>query len=400
MIMAKNIVLCADGTWNGPEEQTGKSVADTDDNAGELNGDTVTNVVKYFANLAGRTTPETMLLRNEQEKIATNSAGTVVQIAKYLHGVGDSNNLAIKLLGGVFGVGVIARIVRGYTFISRYYQPGDSIHIVGFSRGAYTARALAGMICRIGLLDPKRYNVNDKQEAYRRGVAAWNLSKGMTLSGSSGVTAIANRLLGFLESFVVRATLNDQDFVKNVPVKSVAVWDTVGSMGVPVYLHDERYDVFRFADTVLSDKVQHGFHAMAIDELRMDFPVTKWDRRAGIEQLWFVGAHADVGGGYAESESRLSDTALKWLIAKTAAVGVTMATPLTRVPNGMTTGQKIHAPWDSVPFKLLPQSPRQPGIEDTFHSSVVERWKQDAAYRPKALAFISAQNVGRLAIQA
>jgi len=397
--MAKTIIFCADGTWNGPENETGKSVTDGDDTAGELRGDTVTNVVKFYSNLAGRATPETLMLHNEQEKVLTDASGNTVQIAKYLHGVGDSRNAAMKVLGGVFGIGVIARIVRGYTFISRHYQPGDAIHIVGFSRGAYTARSLAGMIARVGLLDPKRYDVNDKEEAYRRGVAAWSRSKGITLSGHSTVSSLANRFLGFIESFVARGILVDADLIANVPVKSVAVWDTVGSMGVPLYLSDSRFDVFQFTDTKLSDKIERGFHAMAIDEQRLDFPVTQWERRTGVEQVWFVGAHADVGGGYNETESRLSDVALRWLMQKVSSVGVNLATPLTRVPNCQCGAQQIHAPWEKSPFKLLPKSSRKPGIEDTFHVSAIERWKSDASYRPKALSFVTADNVDRLTTQ-
>src|SRR5687768_7333736 len=126
--MPKTIIFCADGTWNGPENETGKSVADGDDKFGELSGDALTNVVKFYSNLAGRPTTETLTLHDEQEKELPDSAGNVVQIAKYMHGVGDSRSKAIKVLGGVFGVGVIARIVRGYTFISRHYKPGDEIH--------------------------------------------------------------------------------------------------------------------------------------------------------------------------------------------------------------------------------------------------------------------------------
>jgi uncharacterized protein (DUF2235 family) len=248
-------VFCADGTWNGPEEQTGTSIADADDNAGELTGDTVTNVVKFYANLAGRPTPETLMLHNEQEKLLPDATGNTLQVAKYLHGVGDARNVVMKVLGGVFGVGVIARIVRGYTFLSRSYHPGDAIYILGFSRGAYTARALAGMIARVGLLDPQRYDVNDKEEAYRRGVAAWHRSKGMTLTGHSTVTSLANRFLDFVESFVARGALSDADLIANVPIKAVGVWDTVGSLGVPLYLRDKRYDIFQFTDTKLSQKV-------------------------------------------------------------------------------------------------------------------------------------------------
>src|SRR5215470_4544484 len=217
-IMAKNLVFCADGTWNGPEEHTGTSIADADDTAGELTGDTVTNVVKFYANLAGRPTPDTLMLRNEQEKLLPDATGSPLQVAKYVHGVGDARNGVMQVLGGVFGVGVIARIVRGYTFLSRFYHPGDAIYLLGFSRGAYTARALAGMIARVGLLNPQRYDVNDKEEAYQRGVAAWHQSKGLTLTGHAPVTSLANRFLDFVESFVARGALSPQDLIANVPI--------------------------------------------------------------------------------------------------------------------------------------------------------------------------------------
>jgi uncharacterized protein (DUF2235 family) len=396
--MAKTIIFCADGTWNGPAEQTAKSVTEGADSAGELTGATVTNVVKLFSNLAGRPTPETAMLHNEQEKKLVDAAGTVIQIAKYLHGVGDSNNPIMKVMGGVFGMGVIARIVRGYTFISRYYQPGDAIHIVGFSRGAYTARALAGMIAKVGLLDPARYDVNDKEEAYKRGLSAWQKSKGITLAGTSGLSSMANRFLDFIETFVARMTLSDKDLIPNVPLQSVGVWDTVGSMGIPLYLGDQRYDVFHFTDSKLSDRVAHGFHAMAIDEQRADFPITRWDKRDGVEQVWFVGAHADVGGGYAEDESRLSDVALDWMMTKLGSVGVCFATPLTCTPNGECAVQQIHKPWDKPPFNLLAKASRSPQPDDRFHPTAIDLWKRDSTYRPQALSFVTAANVDKLTI--
>lgn len=394
--MSKNIIFCADGTWNGPEEQTGKSVTDNDDNAGELHGGVVTNVVKLYSNLAGRPTPETLLLHNEQEKKLVDATGKTLQVAKYIHGVGDSGSVLKKVMGGMFGMGVISRIVRGYTFISRHYQAGDAIYITGFSRGAYTARALAGMITRVGLLDPSKYNVNDKEEAYRRGLGAWHRSKGITLNGNSKATALANRFLDFVESFVAREMLPSADLIADVPIKAVGVWDTVGSMGVPLYLRDSRFDVFHFTDCKLSERVEHGFHAMAIDELRVDFPVTRWDTRKQIEQVWFAGAHADVGGGYNDSESRFSDIALQWMMARLQSVGVQLATPLTCVPDCVCHKQQIHKPWEKPPFNLLKKKPRQPAADDSFHSSVVDRWKNDPAYRPQALAFLTEQNLSGL----
>jgi uncharacterized protein (DUF2235 family) len=387
--MAKRIVFCADGTWNGPEQQTGVTPIDSADDHGELNGAKVTNVVKLFANLAGRVTPQTMTMRDEQEKVVPDAAGSVVQISKYIHGVGDSDSFLKKAMGGMFGMGVIARIVRGYTFISRNYDPGDEIHIAGFSRGAYTARALAGMISSVGLLNRAEYDANDKNEAYRLGVAAWCQSKNMSLHGAGKLTDLASHLLNFVSGFFARQVLDKNQLIADVPIKSVAVWDTVGSMGIPAYAGDRRYDVFRFVDTKLSNKVQNGFHAMAVDELRLDFPVTAWDSRAGIKQVWFVGAHADVGGGYSAAESRLSDIALEWIMKQLAEVGVRLATPLTYKPEPLI-GPAIHQPWSKAPFALLPRSPRQVASTDTIHDSVLRRWQADSSYRPQSMSAVAA----------
>jgi len=387
--MPKRIVFCADGTWNGPESQTGVAPIDSGDEHGELSGAKVTNVVKLFANLAGRVTPQTMTMRDEQEKVLPDAAGGSAQIAKYIHGVGDSDSFLKKAMGGMFGMGVIARIVRGYTFISRHYEPGDEIHIAGFSRGAYTARALAGMISCVGLLNRAKYDPGDKNEAYRLGVAAWCKCKNMSLHGAGRLSDLANHLLNFVSGFFARQ-LDADELIPDVPIKSVAVWDTVGSMGIPAYAGDKRFDLFRFVDTRLSDTVQNGFHAMAVDELRGDFPVTAWDSRAGIKQVWFVGAHADVGGGYAMAESRLSDIALVWMMKELSEAGVRLATPLTYTPEPKI-DPEIHKPWTKAPFAILPRSPRQVASTDTIHDSVLRRWHEDARYRPEALAAVGAK---------
>ncbi len=392
--MSKRIVFCADGTWNGPEQQTGVAPIDSADEHGELSGGKVTNVVKLFANLAGRVTPQTMTMRDEQEKVLADAAGGTIQIAKYVHGVGDSDSFLKKAMGGMFGMGVIARVVRGYTFISRHYDPGDDIHIVGFSRGAYTARALAGMISSVGLLNRAKYDPEDRNEAYRLGVAAWCKCKSVSLHGAGKLTDLANHMLHFVGGFFARQ-LDADELVADVPIKSVAVWDTVGSMGIPAYAADKRFDVFRFVDTKLSDKVRNGFHAMAVDELRADFPVTAWDSRPGVKQVWFVGAHADVGGGYTAQESRLSDIALEWMMKQLAEVGVRLATPLTYQPNPLI-APAIHEPWAKVPFALLPRTPRQIATTDTIHESVLRRWQADARYRPAALAAAAAAGLERL----
>ena len=114
--MAKNIIFCADGTWNGPgQDDDHDRVADP------------TNVFKLFANLDGVDAPETTRLADEQERRLATPNGTVRQVAKYLHGVGDSDNFLVRMGGGAGGAGLVTRVVRGYTFISRNYAAGDRI---------------------------------------------------------------------------------------------------------------------------------------------------------------------------------------------------------------------------------------------------------------------------------
>ncbi len=377
--MTKQIVFCADGTWNGPSDATSTSDIDGAAQADTELDDGVTNVVKLFASLRGQATPETQALRNETEMVYRDAAA-VLQTSKYLHGVGDSKNAVMKVLGGVFGAGVIARIIRGYTFISRNYAAGDSIHIVGFSRGAYTARALAGMISEVGLLNPRKYDPDDKSEAYLRGLAAWFKCKGLVFEGDKKLSSLLNAIADFAGDALAAVTLRKADLIPNVPMKSVAVWDTVGSMGVPNYVQGSRKDFFSFVNTKLSPAVEHGFHAMALDERRRDFPVTRWDKDKRIEQVWFIGAHSDVGGGYAARESGLSDIALDWMMRKLADVGVLFVTPPLRVLDLTRVGQDFHAPWTKPPFNLGARA-RTPKAGDVFHPSVTQRWVTNASYK-------------------
>jgi len=391
--MPKNILFCADGTWNGPSQQTGVSAFDDADAHGEVARSEVTNVVKLFSNLRGQVTPETLKLPNEQEKVARDVHGDMVQVAKYMHGVGDSSNQAVRALGGPFVIGEEARIVRGYTFISRYYTPGDTIHLIGFSRGAYTARALAGMIAQAGVLNTAVYDPANKVQAYCYGMAAWAKSKGISLRGTGTLTTLANHVLGVIEGLFA-SPLPANALVPEVKIKCIGVWDTVGSMGIPTYVGDTRYDMFRFTDTTLHPKVELGFHAMAIDELRRDFPVTRWDPRDGIEQVWFVGAHADVGGGYPVGESGLSDTALSWMMHKLSErAQILFASPLVATPSPQTVGQTPHTPWSRWPFDALPMTPRHVLPTDVLHVSVVDKWRQEATYRPQSISALQATDL-------
>jgi uncharacterized protein (DUF2235 family) len=338
--MSKNIIFCADGTWNGPGEP------DSDDK-----GAPDTNVFKLFLNLDGKDDPGTTKLEKEQERSLAVSDGTLQQVAKYLHGVGDSDNFLVKVLGGTLGAGLITRMVRGYTFISRNYEPGDKIFIVGFSRGAYTARALAGMISSEGLLDATKLDLTDKETAYRIGSAVWLASRQAALQADQDSLSHLRDAVLDLPLFLMRPPGEDQ--LLPAPIEAVAVWDTVGSLGIPVYNeHLIRLDVFRFADNKLSPNVRQGRHAIAIDEQRTDFTPTLWDDREGVIQALFPGAHSDVGGGYKDGETGLSDGALKWMMDELAILGVRFSSSPAFPPKPDFKGTS-HQSWLNFPYDKL-----------------------------------------------
>jgi len=344
--MSKNIVFCADGTWNGPGQPDGDSTSNP-----------ASNVFKLFLHLAGIDEAGTTRLAKEQERSLT-EGGSVAQAAKYLHGVGDSDNFLARILGGALGAGLITRIVRGYTFVSRSHVPGDRVYLVGFSRGAYTARALAGMISAKGLLDPAALDLNDKENAYRLGTAVWNQYRQEMLAASGRpldrLRALVRDLPGFLRDPPPAISLVP------APIEAVGVWDTVGALGIPIF--DNRMgtiDVFRFADTVLSENVKHGRQAISIDEQRASFTPTLWDPDPRITQVLFPGAHADVGGGYttSDNESGLSDCALGWMTRELAGLGVHFAAaPL--IPETPDPAGPAHEPWVEPEWLALPRGPR------------------------------------------
>jgi uncharacterized protein (DUF2235 family) len=345
--MSKVLIFCADGTWNGPGQPD-------DDNTASP----PTNVFKLFLNLAGKDLPGTMLLAKEQERVLTAADGTVSQWAKYLHGVGDSSNFLVQVLGGVVGSGLIARIVRGYTFLSRNYVPGDQIVITGFSRGAYTARALAGLIAAKGLLDATKNDLEDKTNAYRLGSAVWfAYRQAVARSETDWLVKLTNIAIDF--PLFLHQPVPDDQLIK-APIKVVAVWDTVGALGIPAYTRtDTRLDVFQFADTVLSPVVEHGIHAVAVDERRGDFTPTLWKPDGRIMQVLFPGCHSDVGGGFVGPgvETGLSDCTLKWMMDQLAGRGVMFAEPLAYVPRPDPRATS-HATWLTGIWPHLPQGPR------------------------------------------
>jgi uncharacterized protein (DUF2235 family) len=381
--MSKNIVFCADGTWSGPGEPDSDGHPRT------------TNVFKLFQNLSGADTPGTAQSDKERERTLTDADGSLLQSAKYLHGVGDSKNFLVRLLSGSIGSGLIARIVRGYTFLSRNYAAGDRVFIIGFSRGAYTARALTGLVAAKGLLDATKLDLTDKERAYRLGSAIWYEHRRDRLHGNTDWLGELEEAVLDLPGFFTRPPPADR--LVAVPIEAVAVWDTVVALGIPQYNAQQmRVDTFQFADLKLNPKVSLGLHAVAVDEMREDFTPTLWATDPRITQVLFVGAHSDVGGGYPETnnESGLSDGSLMWMTARLAELGVKFLAQPAYLARPDAKGP-AHRPWIHPPWNVLLRGPRAfpegldlfQGVLDRIAAGDVPVEGKDAApYRPPNLA--------------
>ena len=332
-----NIIVCCDGTWNTAGQR-------------DQGLPCPTNVVKIYNALA------------EADNIA------VRQKTYYHPGVGAEGDIFEHFLGGTLGDGLDKNIKSAYGWLGQEYAPGDKIFIFGFSRGAYTARYLAGMLCDYGLADFATKKTPDA-EIWER----------------------VDRILDADRKGAKPETLNDIDFFNTpkgenskgtTPIHFLGVWDTVGALGVPsnfalLQLLDW-LQPFRFQDTKLSDCVRHARHAVAMDERRETFTPTLWTdtgEHPDAKQIWFPGVHGDVGGGHAQCG--LSDGALLWMMDEAEAQGLAfrdrIRDQLSPDPRGV-----LHTSEDGVLGKL-PTLPRSaPQLRDgatAFHASALDRWK-------------------------
>ncbi|KAF9523020.1 hypothetical protein CPB83DRAFT_899147 [Crepidotus variabilis] len=213
------------------------------------------------------------------------------QVAFYQNGVGSGSLTSLsEMYAGTTGWGLNENVCEAYLWLKSNYIDGDEIFLFGFSRGAYTARAIAGLIAHIGILD-KAANFQQVYEKYQK--------RGRNFVGESKMQG------GF------RSTQT---------IKVVGVWDTVGSLGAPSDIPAGRS--YAFHDTTISPYVENAFHALALDEHRGSFYPTIWtlpaaeeERKTNLKQCWFPGVHSDVGGSYADAQSHdFSDIALAWMV--------------------------------------------------------------------------------------
>lgn len=365
--MSRRIIICADGTWNTPDQRHGNTIA-------------LTNVCKIA------------------QAIAPTDKEGKSQIVFYNQGVGTESNLKDHFLGGALGLGLTRNIISCYRFLVNNYQDGDELYLFGFSRGAYTVRSLAGLIRNCGILHKSYaelinlayliYRSRDKddmpnerraQEFRQRYSREFHPAERTSQQNSAGVNKPART------------------------IRFIGVWDTVGSLGIPEDIINNWFDLnffglrpfgttaknsqkpdlkanqrdtflqgseliysilhnrgddsvqynfekpspstqeqifsmlkdqglrvpdsfnYRFHDVQLSEIVEHGYHALALDERRQDFLPTLWEKDPKhqsqiLEQKWFVGSHCNVGGG--EPDARLSDIPLAWMMEKAEGCGL------------------------------------------------------------------------------
>ena len=357
----KRLAVFLDGTWNEPGDNT--------------------NVWRL----------RSMLAHNDRQQN--------LQLAYYDTGVGT--RWYDRFRGGVAGAGLAANIRQAYQWLIEYFEDGDEIYVFGFSRGAFSARSLAGMISKCGLLTPgspmpvlqvyERYENAESKPLYR-------------LPGSiTGRTDLTQE-----DKWMVQHS-------RKVRIRFIGVWDTVGTLGVKLRrTRQEQRGEFNQHFTRLSKLYDHAYQALAIDEHRKPYPVSRWyqfipekapdkihEAPPSVEQRWFAGAHSNIGGGY--RNDLLPQLPLNWIKTKAELAGLEF-----RYSLHLTGDEHLAAPVDSYAtflkgayriIKFGKRAYRDIGegreavnggwIEPHFESidgSVFEKYRGDANYRPPNLA--------------
>jgi uncharacterized protein (DUF2235 family) len=311
--------------------------------------------------------------------------GDVAQEVCYIEGVGTGP--FDRLQGGILGAGLDDDIREAYSFIAaRHRSDDDRIHLIGYSRGAFAARSLAGMIAKCGIIREAELPAKAVFARYRD-----TSTPGLRemQAGEKPARTDEDRLV------LARSRL--------VRIRFIGVFDTVGSLGIPGgvgrLLNRRRYE---FHDTRLSGLVDLACHAVAIDEHRKQFEPTLWtsvpipipQHPTRVQQRWFVGEHANVGGGGTKApavDNPLSLITREWIVDRAVEAGLVVEPP----PHPLTGDEwsgPIHDFYRSVLgrlARLLPGTtpylrPVRTTIGEALDGSVIRRWRHGTPpYRPR-----------------
>jgi uncharacterized protein (DUF2235 family) len=278
----------------------------------------------------------------------------------------------------------LSRHVREcYRFLVENYQPGDQLYFFGFSRGAFTARSLAGLIGNAGIL--RAEHVGRIDEAYR---LYRDRDDDRKPEGS--------------ESQRFRGMYSHDE----CDIHFIGVWDTVGALGIPGLRGPLVKRLWGFHNTTLGKRVRFAYQALATDEERSLFQPTLWEQDPDatgqtLQQVWFAGVHSDVGGGYPDAS--LAEVALVWMTERARESGLEFQSTFVQRWSGTSAGElsESAAPIEPDPlgllhdsrtgfYRLLPRRRRTlvdlPGsAAAAVASSAIQRLDKTSGYAPRNL---------------
>ncbi|QDS77497.1 hypothetical protein FKW77_000241 [Venturia effusa] len=317
------------------------------------------------------------------------------QIVYYQNGIGSSWSIVDKLLGGALAMGLSDNIRAAYAFLVNNYMDHDLIYFLGYSRGAFTARSTAGMVAKFGLLNKstmrcfyeifedwegageKGYHPQGPQALLDAGLITqeeFKDFKEMLPTSDAGGCPDA-----YLDCYAQK--LKDFKLNRDVQITAIGVWDTVGSLGLPIapWLQKIGFSPslrkYRFYDTAISNDVLNAFQALALDEHRSAFSPTLWEKPEGnntkLKQVWFPGVHSNIGGGCVDTG--MSDITLAWMMSQLATLSTDnpktnmMNIAFTRQPQDYLLGE-VSADKAHYPNKKTIPRPWAWGLGDLINS--------------------------------